>query len=120
MPSPAKDASVDPNSSCTPEIVTRRTIVAIVVSKKHDATLDLERAVYESIRAVRREVAWTSRRRTYHAPETLQVLGEQHMTLNDAIARRDTLGAAAAMEQHLLTVSKTLLRDRVRKIELDL
>ena len=76
--------------------------------------------VYESIRAVRREVAWTSRRRTYHAPETLQILGEQHMTLNDAIARRDTLGAAAAMEQHLLTVSKTLLRDRVRKIELDL
>ena len=76
--------------------------------------------VYESIRAVRREVAWTSRRRSSHAPETLQILGEQHMTLNDAIARRDTLGAAAAMEQHLLTVSKTLLRDRVRKIELDL
>ena len=42
------------------------------------------------------------------------------MTLNDAIARRATLGAAAAMAQHLLTVSKTLLRDRVRKIELDL
>ncbi|SFH30933.1 MULTISPECIES: FadR/GntR family transcriptional regulator [Sulfitobacter] len=76
--------------------------------------------VYESIRAVRREVAWTSRRRSSHAPETLQILGEQHMTLNDAIARRDSLGAASAMEQHLLTVSKTLLRDRVRKIELNL
>ncbi|MEX3317088.1 FadR/GntR family transcriptional regulator [Sulfitobacter sp. PS-8MA] len=76
--------------------------------------------VYDSIRAVRREVAWTSRRRTYHPPETLQILGEQHMTLADAIARRDSLGAAAAMEQHLLTVSKTLLRDRVRKIELDI
>lgn len=76
--------------------------------------------VYESIRAVRREVAWTSRRRNYHSPETLQILGEQHLTLANAITRRDSLGAAAAMEQHLLTVSKTLLRDRVRKIELDL
>lgn len=76
--------------------------------------------VYESIRAVRREVAWTTRRRTYHPPETLRVLGEQHMTLAEAIARRDSLGAAAAMEEHLLTVSKTLLRDRVRKIEIDL
>ncbi len=76
--------------------------------------------VYESIRAVRREVAWTSRRRTYHSPETLQILGEQHMTLAQAIIRRDSIGAAAAMEQHLLTVSKTLLRDRVRKLDLDL
>lgn len=76
--------------------------------------------VYESIRSVRREAAWTTQRRDSYSTQTLHLLGEQHKTLADAISRRDSRAAAAAMEQHLLTVSKTLLRDRVRKIDLDL
>ncbi len=76
--------------------------------------------VYEAIRSVRHEAAWTKQRRESYSAQTLHVLGDQHQTLADAISRRDSLAAAAAMEQHLLTVSKTLLRERVRKIELDL
>ncbi|ASM73068.1 MULTISPECIES: FadR/GntR family transcriptional regulator [Roseobacteraceae] len=76
--------------------------------------------VYESIRAVRRNAAWTAQRRNTYSAQTLHLLGEQHKTLADAISRRDSRGAAAAMEQHLLTVSNALLRDRVRKIELEI
>ncbi|SFF01239.1 transcriptional regulator, GntR family [Sulfitobacter brevis] len=76
--------------------------------------------VYESIRSVRREAAWTAQRRDSYSPRTLHLLGEQHKTLADAVSRRDSRAAAAAMEQHLLTVSNTLLRDRVRKIELNI
>jgi len=74
--------------------------------------------VYESIRSVRREAAWTAQRRESYSAQTLHLLGEQHMTLADAVSRRDSRAAAAAMEQHLLTVSNRLLRDRVRKIKL--
>jgi len=76
--------------------------------------------VYEAIRSVRKEAAWTNQRRDSYSLDTLQLLGDQHQTLADAIARHDSPAAAAAMEQHLLTVSKTLMRERVRKIELDL
>ncbi len=75
--------------------------------------------VYEAIRSVRKEAAWTKQRRESYSREKLLLLGDQHQTLAEAIARRDSPAAAAAMEQHLLTVSKTLLRDRVRTIELD-
>ncbi len=76
--------------------------------------------VYEAIRSVRKEAAWTKQRRESYSREKLQLLGDQHQTLAEAIARRDSPAAAAAMEQHLLTVSKTLLRERVRTIELDI
>ena len=76
--------------------------------------------VYESIRSVRREAAWTTQRRDSYSAQTLNLLGDQHKPLADAISKRNSRAAAAAMEQHLLTVSKTLLRDRVRKIDLDL
>lgn len=74
--------------------------------------------VYESIRSVRQEAVWTSQRRDSFSSQTLHLLGEQHKTLADAITRRDSRAAAAAMEEHLLTVSKSLLRNRVRKIDL--
>ena len=74
--------------------------------------------VYESIRSVRQEAVWTSQRRDSFSSQTLHLLGEQHKTWADAITRRDSRAAAAAMEEHLLTVSKSLLRNRVRKIDL--
>ncbi|KAA0917692.1 FadR family transcriptional regulator [Aquicoccus porphyridii] len=76
--------------------------------------------VYESIRSVRREAVWTTQRRDSYSAHTLHLLGEQHKTLADAISRHDSREAAAAMEQHLLTVSNALLRDRVRKIDLEI
>ncbi|MGJ8546199.1 MAG: FadR/GntR family transcriptional regulator [Sulfitobacter sp.] len=75
--------------------------------------------VYESIRSLRKEASWTHQRRESYSVETLALLGQQHQTLADAIARKDSIAAAEAMELHLVTVSKALLRERVRKIALE-
>lgn len=75
--------------------------------------------VYESIRSLRKEASWTHQRRENYSRETLAVLGQQHLTLANAITNKDSIAAAEAMELHLVTVSKALLRERVRKIALD-
>lgn len=68
--------------------------------------------IHQSIRAVRRHAQWTDRRRETLSAERITTLGRQHAALYAHIAGRRPAEAAAEMEQHLLTVSSTMLRVR--------
>lgn len=68
--------------------------------------------VYDSIRAVRKQSAWTSQRETHYSNSTVASLGEQHEQLFSSIASRDSRAAAEVMHKHLLSVSNAMLRDR--------
>lgn len=76
--------------------------------------------VYEAIRSVRKEAAWKYQRQENYSDDTLVLLGEQHQTIADAIRRKDSHAAAEAMQFHLLTVSKALLRERGRKVDFEI
>lgn len=68
--------------------------------------------VYEAIRDVRKQAAWTRRRRRTYSDKTIARLGTQHEELFTCIADHDPQGAAEVMEAHLLTVSRAMLRER--------
>lgn len=69
-------------------------------------------SIYQSVRAVRRHARWTDARRLTHSPRRIGLLGRQHEALTRAIAGRDPAEAAHLMEDHLMTVSNAMLRDR--------
>ncbi len=64
--------------------------------------------VYESIRTVRSQAAWTRKRAATYSPEITTLLGQQHQTLAQAILQGDSDGAIRAMQSHLSTVADTL------------
>ena len=68
--------------------------------------------LYQSIRAVRRHARWAVERRRSHSPERIEQLGRQHEALMNAISSRDARRAARLMEEHLVTVSNVMLRER--------
>ncbi len=68
--------------------------------------------IYQSIRSVRRLAQWTDRRRETLSSDRIAELGVQHEQLFDHIANRRSRAAAEVMEQHLITVSNAMLRDR--------
>jgi len=68
--------------------------------------------IHQSIRTVRRYAQWTDRRRETLSRERIAQLGQKHEALFDHIAGRRPAEAAAEMEQHLLSVSSTMLRMR--------
>lgn len=68
--------------------------------------------IHQSIRAVRRHAQWTDRRRETYTPERILQLGEQHEALFQHIASHHASMAAQLMEEHLITVSNAMLRDR--------
>lgn len=69
-------------------------------------------SIYQAVRAVRRHAQWTDARRISHSPRRIGLLGRQHEALTRAIIGRDAVEAAQLMENHLMTVSNALLRDR--------
>lgn len=69
-------------------------------------------SVFEEIRAVRREAAWTKTRTESHSPKVLAVTSLQHDEICTAISSRDAHAAASAMHRHLIHVSNARLRPR--------
>jgi len=69
-------------------------------------------SIYQSVRAVRRHARWTDARRRTHSPQRIGLLGRQHETLTRAIVERNGTEAALLMEDHLMTVSNAMLRNR--------
>ncbi|GGM09173.1 FadR/GntR family transcriptional regulator [Pseudooceanicola nanhaiensis] len=69
-------------------------------------------SIYQSVRAVRRHARWTDARRHTHSLRRITLLGRQHEALTVAIAGRDAAEAAHLMEDHLITVSNAMLRNR--------
>lgn len=72
-------------------------------------------SIYQSVRAVRRRARWTDARRLTHSPRRIVLLGRQHESLTRAIASRDSAEAAHLMEEHLMTVSNAMLRNRAAR-----
>lgn len=73
--------------------------------------------IYQSVRTVRQHAAWTSRRKKSHSPERIEQLSTQHRALFHHISNRDTNAAALQMEQHLVTVSNVMLRERATFVD---
>ena len=68
--------------------------------------------IYQSIRAVRRNAQWTDRRRETYSAERIAQLARQHEKLCQHIADRSSGLAAQLMEEHLITVSSVMHRER--------
>ncbi|PTX45348.1 GntR family transcriptional regulator [Allosediminivita pacifica] len=69
-------------------------------------------SIYQSIRAVRRHARWADERRLTHSQSRMSQLGRQHEALTQAVMDRDPREAARLMEEHLVTVSNAMLRER--------
>lgn len=66
--------------------------------------------MYEAIRSVRHEAAWTRPRAETYSDDVFALLARQHESLAKAIIEGDGGAAAAAMTSHLHSVSDTLAR----------
>ncbi|MBQ1202520.1 MAG: FadR family transcriptional regulator [Loktanella sp.] len=69
-------------------------------------------SIYEEIRAVRRQAAWTKSGAHRKSVDLLDEAHDQHNDICTAIVRRDAQGAASAMHRHLLFVLNSRLRSK--------
>lgn len=64
--------------------------------------------IYDLIRQLRRETGWRERRAETNVPDTIQMLGEQHQRIFDAIATSDPAAAGNAVREHLAFVASAI------------
>jgi GntR family transcriptional repressor for pyruvate dehydrogenase complex len=65
-------------------------------------------AVFEAVKAVRREAAWARLRESSHSDTLIHELSAQHRDIVDAIEQRDPKRAEEAMRRHLIQVEQAL------------
>jgi DNA-binding FadR family transcriptional regulator len=65
-------------------------------------------AVAKMITAVRNQAEWEQLKRQTVTKELREIAAKEHLTIVDAIRRRDSSLAAAAMVSHLVTVRRTM------------
>ena len=68
--------------------------------------------VYDQIRSIREQSDWAAWRGDRLDAARIRELGQQHEALVDCIAGHDSVGAARAMERHLLSIAHGLRRNR--------
>ncbi|MBM6583535.1 FadR family transcriptional regulator [Microvirga sp. BT689] len=63
-------------------------------------------ALFETVNALRKEVVWTTMRKSILKPERRAVFSSQHARIVEAIAARDPVGASDAMRIHVTTMAE--------------
>ncbi|WBU57380.1 FadR/GntR family transcriptional regulator [Paracoccus sediminicola] len=76
------------------------------IAELADNALFLE--IYELIREFRRDQGWRERRAETNVPQVLDILGEQHQRIFDAIASGDPGAAGTAQRKHLAFIASKL------------
>lgn len=76
------------------------------IAELADNALFLE--IYDLIRQLRREAGWRERRAETNVPGMIQMLGEQHQQIFDAIAATDPAAAGNAVRAHLAFVASAI------------
>ncbi|MDQ0457854.1 FadR/GntR family transcriptional regulator [Rhizobium paknamense] len=67
--------------------------------------------LFDLVNQVRQEEAWrTMREQARYAFHSLEMAHQQHLSIIDAIANRDAMGAGEAMRSHLLVLHESLTR----------
>jgi len=65
-------------------------------------------AVFEAVKAVRRETAWARLRESTYSDRLINILSDQHVEIIDSIEHRDPVRAEDAMRHHLIEVEHAL------------